>query len=276
VSYVIEAEGLRKRFGTTTALDGVDLAARRGTVLGVLGPRRVIPAPLPVPVALPHTARLRRPAAPAAGEARDPETVISRSAPRTRSGPRIATCTRPLCHARRSGTRRISAVGPRAPHYRFDMATHRYELTVRWTGDTGSGTSSYRSYRRDHEMAAAGKPSIAGSADPAFRGDPQRWSPEELLVASLSQCHMLWFLHLAAVGHVVVNSYVDNPTGVLTEDADGSGAFSEVMLRPQVTVADPGMIDSVAGLHGRAHELCFIARSVSFPVRHEPSTTSVS
>ncbi len=154
------------------------------------------------------------------------------------------------------------------------MGTHRYELTVRWTGDTGSGTSSYRSYRRDHEVIGTGKPSIAGSADPAFRGDPQRWNPEELLVAALSQCHMLWFLHLAATGGVVVSSYVDSPSGVLQEDPDGSGAFREVVLRPRVTVTDPSMIDSVAGLHQRAHEQCFIARSVSFPVRHEPDTAS--
>jgi organic hydroperoxide reductase OsmC/OhrA len=152
--------------------------------------------------------------------------------------------------------------------------THHYELTVRWTGDTGSGTSSYRSYRRDHEVLAAGKPPIGGSSDPAFRGDPRRWNPEELLVAALSQCHMLWFLHLASVGGVVVTSYVDDPTGTLTEDADGSGAFSEVVLRPEVTVSEPGMIDSVDGLHERAHERCFIARSVSFPVRHEPRTTA--
>jgi organic hydroperoxide reductase OsmC/OhrA len=183
-----------------------------------------------------------------------------------------ATLSRPPIR----GARRTSTVDPVARTTVSTMATHSYELTVRWTGDTGSGTSSYRSYRRDHEVAAAGKPSIAGSADPAFRGDPQRWNPEELLVASLSQCHMLWFLHLAAVGGVVIRSYVDKPTGVLTEDADGSGAFSEVVLHPRVTVTDPGMIDSVARLHGRAHELCYIARSVSFPVRHEPSTASVS
>ena len=76
--------------------------------------------------------------------------------------------------------------------------SHRYATTVTWTGNTGPGTSGYRDYQRTHEISADGKPTILGSADPAFRGDPARWNPEELLVASLSQCHMLTFLSLCA------------------------------------------------------------------------------
>jgi organic hydroperoxide reductase OsmC/OhrA len=150
------------------------------------------------------------------------------------------------------------------------MATHRYRLAVRWTGDLGAGTAGYRGYARDHELLAPGKPSIPGSADPAFRGDRQRWSPEELLVAALAQCHMLWFLHLASTHGVAVTSYVDTPTGTMDEHPDGSGEFTEVVLRPEVTVADPDMAGRVGPLHERAHRYCFIARSVSFPVRHEP------
>jgi organic hydroperoxide reductase OsmC/OhrA len=113
-----------------------------------------------------------------------------------------------------------------------------------------------------------------GSSDPAFRGDPGRYNPEELLVAALSQCHLLWFLHLAATAGVVVTGYTDRPEGTMTEHADGAGEFTEVVLRPAVTVAEPGMVDAVAGLHERAHRMCFIARSVSFPVHHQPSTSA--
>jgi organic hydroperoxide reductase OsmC/OhrA len=151
-------------------------------------------------------------------------------------------------------------------------ATHHYETTLRWTGNAGSGTSDYRSYRRDHEIHGDGKPAIPGSSDPAFRGDPGRWNPEELLVVALAQCHMLWYLHLCAVGGVVVTDYADTATGTMTMDATGGGGeFTEVTLRPAVTVADPSMVDKALALHDEISAVCFIARSVNFPVRHEPT-----
>jgi organic hydroperoxide reductase OsmC/OhrA len=113
-------------------------------------------------------------------------------------------------------------------------------------------------------------PAIPGTSDPAFRGDPARWNPEQLLVASLSQCHMLAYLHQCAVSGVVVAAYEDHPEGLMTETEDGRGRFTEVTLRPVVTVADASMTDAALDLHGRAHDLCFIASSVGFPVRHEP------
>jgi organic hydroperoxide reductase OsmC/OhrA len=151
---------------------------------------------------------------------------------------------------------------------------HTYETTVTWTGNRGTGTSGYRDYDRSCDVAAPGRPVIAASSDPMFRGDPMRWNPEQLLVASLSQCHLLWFLHLAADAGVVVTSYVDEAVGTLAEQAGGAGRFTEVVLRPRVTVADPAMIPVVPSLHDRAHELCFIAQSVNFPVRHEPVTVA--
>jgi organic hydroperoxide reductase OsmC/OhrA len=155
--------------------------------------------------------------------------------------------------------------------------THRYELTVRWTGNTGTGTSDYRGYRRDHEIHGDGKPTLPGSSDAAFRGDPSRWNPEELLVASLAQCHMLWYLHLCADGEVVVTDYVDTPVGTMTMDATGGGGqFTEVILRPAVTVADPSMADKALALHDEINAICFIARSVNFPVRHEPSVRAAT
>lgn len=148
---------------------------------------------------------------------------------------------------------------------------HSYEVRVTWTGDLGEGTRGYRSYARAHDISVAGKPTIPGSSDPAFRGDRSRYNPEELLVASLSACHMLWYLHLAAEAGVVVTGYRDDAGGTMAETPDGGGRFTEVVLRPAVIVrpgADPEM---AAALHHRAHELCYVARSVNFPVRCEPS-----
>jgi organic hydroperoxide reductase OsmC/OhrA len=148
---------------------------------------------------------------------------------------------------------------------------HTYDAVVTWTGDRGTGTSHYAAYDRTHEITAAGQPAIAGSSDAAFRGDPARWNPEQLLVVSLAQCHMLWYLHLAAVAGVVVTGYVDRAVGTMAEQADGGGQFVEVVLHPTVTVSDAAMAERAMELHDRAHELCFIARSVNFPVRHEAS-----
>lgn len=151
------------------------------------------------------------------------------------------------------------------------VRTHTYDVTVTWTGNTGTGTSSYRDYERAHDVTADGLPPIAGSADPAFRGDPSRWNPEQELVAALSQCHMLWYLHLCAVGGVVVTSYTDDAQGTMTES--GGGRFTEVVLRPKITVTDAAMLDKAASLHSEANAKCFIANSMNFPVLHEPEIT---
>lgn len=148
---------------------------------------------------------------------------------------------------------------------------HHYALTVDWTGNLGTGTSTYRGYSRDHQVVDAAAGTILGSADPAFRGDPARWNPEQLLLASLSQCHLLWYLHLAATAGVVVTGYRDDPTGTMVEEADGRGQFTEVVLHPQVTVSAGSDPELAQSLHGRVGEFCYIARSVNFPVRHEPT-----
>ncbi|MTE18285.1 OsmC family peroxiredoxin [Streptomyces sp. TRM43335] len=154
------------------------------------------------------------------------------------------------------------------------MATdHHYELVLNWTGNLGHGTGDYRAYSRNHEILADGRPPLPGSADPAFRGDPDRWNPEELLVSSLSQCHMLWYLHLCAAGGVVVTDYTDRPVGTMTTDATGGGRFTEVVLRPEVSVTEESMREKAVALHGEVGTVCFIARSVNFPVRHEPTVT---
>lgn len=148
---------------------------------------------------------------------------------------------------------------------------HRYALTVTWTGNTGEGTSTYRGYQRAHTVTADGPGELLGSADRTFHGDRERWNPEQLLLASLAQCHMLSYLHVCVEAGVVVTEYVDRATGSMRTDPDGSGRFTEVVLRPQVTVTDAGMVQAATDAHQRAHQLCFIANSVNFPVRHGPS-----
>jgi len=147
--------------------------------------------------------------------------------------------------------------------------THHYKLRVTWTGNQGTGTSSYSAYSRSHEISAPGKPSIDGSSDPNFRGDPARWSPEDLLVASLSACHKLWYLGLCAKAGIVVVSYEDDAEGSMAEDGNGSGQFTEVVLKPRVVVAAGSDLEKAEALHHTAHEKCFIARSVNFSVRCE-------
>lgn len=149
--------------------------------------------------------------------------------------------------------------------------THDYALTVCWTGDRGTGTSDIRGYGRDHEVSAAGKPTLLGSADRAFRGDPDRWNPEELLLAALSQCHLLAYLSVAALDGVVVTGYSDEAVGQLVETAGNSGHFAWAELRPRVTVADAAMAERAQELHHEAHRQCFIANSVNFEVRNVPS-----
>jgi len=148
---------------------------------------------------------------------------------------------------------------------------HSYAVSVIWTGNQGTGTSSYRDYSRDHDVSADGPPTISGSSDPAFRGDQARWNPELELTAALSQCHMLWYLHLCAVSGVTVLAYTDEASGTMEEAADGSGRFTEVVLRPRVVVATPDMTDAAKRLHADASAKCFIANSVNFPVKHEPT-----
>jgi len=152
---------------------------------------------------------------------------------------------------------------------------HTYHINLIWTGNRGSGTKTYRGYSRDHIISVNGKPDIPFSSDQTFRGNPERYNPEEMLLASISSCHMLWYLHLCAVNGVVVMEYTDNPTGKLIENADGSGRFEEVVLHPQMVVSEKFMVEKAKELHYDANKMCFIANSVNFPVNHFPVITSL-
>ena len=154
------------------------------------------------------------------------------------------------------------------------LGEHRYVVRTEWTGDRGTGTSGYRDYDRSVAIEINGKPTLAASADRPFRGDAAKWNPEDLLVAALSECHLLSYLHACVTVGVVVTGYRDVAQGVLVQDGRGGGAFREVVLRPQVTVADPSMVEAALAAHAQAHEWCFIANSVNFPVRHEPVVTA--
>ncbi|UII27478.1 OsmC family protein [Fulvivirga maritima] len=147
--------------------------------------------------------------------------------------------------------------------------THSYTTTLNWTGNQGKGTVNYKSYERSYNISIPGKPDISGSADPAFRGDPGKHNPEEMLVASLSSCHMLWYLHLCSTAGIVVTSYQDNAEGTMEELKNGSGKFTEVTLKPIVTISKAEQIEKAKEIHAEANKMCFIANSCNFPVRHE-------
>ncbi|WP_377154615.1 OsmC family protein [Roseateles sp. UC29_93] len=146
---------------------------------------------------------------------------------------------------------------------------HHYHVTVTWTGNQGSGTSGYKAYRRDHAIEAPDKAPILGSSDPAFLGDRTRWNPEDLLVASTSACHKLWYLHLCAEAGIAVLAYVDEAEGTMVEGE--KGRFTQIVLRPRVTVRAGDDVELAQRLHHDAHEQCFIANSLNFPVLCEPS-----
>ncbi|MGG5753758.1 OsmC family protein [Zafaria sp. Z1313] len=147
---------------------------------------------------------------------------------------------------------------------------HHYEVSISWTGNRGTGTSGYRDYGRDHVVAAAGLPDLPGTADPTFHGDRDRWNPEQLLLAALSQCHMLSYLHLAVKNGVVVTGYTDQAEALMRLNRDGSGEFVSATLRPAVELSDESQRALADSLHGAANAVCFIARSVNFAVHHEP------
>jgi organic hydroperoxide reductase OsmC/OhrA len=153
------------------------------------------------------------------------------------------------------------------------MSEHHYAVTVRWTGNIGTGTATYRGYERSHEISSASKSVIAGSSEPFYRGDATRWNPEELLVASLSACHQLWYLHLCADAGIVVTAYEDTAGGTMVDDATGAGSFTQVTLRPHATLAAGSDPVRAIELHEVAAEKCAIARSMNFPVSCEPAVS---
>jgi organic hydroperoxide reductase OsmC/OhrA len=149
-------------------------------------------------------------------------------------------------------------------------------MRTSWTGNKGTGTSTYTAYSRDHELHGNEKSaSILCSSDPLFRGDPSRYNPEELLLGAISGCHMLWMLHLCSDAGILVTEYEDHATATMAEDTNGAAQFTEAVLSPVLTITDASRIDDVERLHRRMHEVCALARSVNFPVHVRPRTEVV-
>jgi organic hydroperoxide reductase OsmC/OhrA len=143
---------------------------------------------------------------------------------------------------------------------------HIFKLNVTWTGNNGVGTAAYDAYRRDFTISASNKADILCSADPVFRGDGTKYNPEDMLIAALSSCHMLWYFHLCADAGIVVETYEDTAEGELVVGEGGKGQFSWVKLHPKITLQDASRMEEAKKMHEKAHEYCFIARSVNFPV----------
>ncbi len=148
---------------------------------------------------------------------------------------------------------------------------HNYRLTVEWTGNKGEGTCDYRSYERSHTISVDNKVNLICSSDTPFLGDNTKHNPEDFLLASISSCHMLWFLHLCADAGIIVVAYTDKATGTMIQTEKGGGHFTEVTLNPLVTVTEKSMITKANELHEIARERCFIANSLNFPVNHKPT-----
>ena len=154
-------------------------------------------------------------------------------------------------------------------------AIHTYKSKIIWTGNTGTGTEDYKTYERSHIISIENKADILATSDPAFRGDKTRHNPEDLFLSALSSCHMLWYLHLCATAGINVVSYEDNAIGIMEEESNGSGKFTEVTLYPNVSVSDKSMIYKANALHHEANRMCFIANSCNFQVKHKPSCKSI-
>jgi len=148
---------------------------------------------------------------------------------------------------------------------------HHYSLNITWTGNKGTGTSNYRAYERSHTISLANKIDILGTSDTAFNGDQTKHSPEDLFLASIAACHMLWYLYLCAEAGIVVTAYTDNAKGVMVQSSDGGGYFTEVTLYPAITLSDEGKVEKATALHHIAHKRCYIANSCNFPIYHQPT-----
>ena len=153
------------------------------------------------------------------------------------------------------------------------MKQHSYTSAIRWTGNSGEGTAHYRAYTRDWEVAVPGKPVIPCSNDPLLGGNKGLMNPEDMLLSALSGCHMLWYLHLASDAGIVVTAYEDAPEGTGELEPSGAARFVKAVLRPRITVKPGADMERAHAIHHEIHKVCFIARSVNFPVEIEPVFT---
>lgn len=151
--------------------------------------------------------------------------------------------------------------------------SHNFTTNVVWTGNRGEGTTHYRAYDRTWDIAVPGKAPVHCSNDPMLGGDPTKMNPEDLLLSALASCHMLWYLHLASDKGIVVLEYTDAPIGYGESDPSGAGRFLSAELRPQITVKKGTDLVLAESIHHKIKDVCFIARSVAFPVEHTVTFT---
>ena len=157
------------------------------------------------------------------------------------------------------------------PGDKFPMSKkHDFPAKIVWTGNRGTGTSTYKAYDRTWDMAVEGKAVVHCSNDPLLGGDATKYNPEDMLIASVASCHMLWYLHLCSQSGVTVIAYEDEPIGIGESEPDGTGRFLEAVLKPRITITSDSNAEKAVSLHDEVHKYCFIARSINFPVRHEP------
>lgn len=148
---------------------------------------------------------------------------------------------------------------------------HNYKLTATWHGNKGTGTSGLKDYDRSHTVTIQGKPELHLTTDNPAVGDKSKWNPEDLLVTAISSCHMLSYLYVCALEGVVITAYTDNATGIMVEHEGGGGRFKEITLNPICEVADENMMEQAIALHHKAHQICYIANSVNFEVKCNPT-----
>ncbi|HLT94540.1 MAG TPA: OsmC family protein [Membranihabitans sp.] len=148
---------------------------------------------------------------------------------------------------------------------------HTYHIGLHWTGNQGQGTRNYKAYQRSYTVSVEGKPDIHGSSDPLYRGDKSKYNPEDLFLASIASCHMLWYLHLCADAGITVHEYLDQTSGTVRNNADGSGHFIDVTLHPRVGLENLEHESLATQLHQEANKFCLIANSCNFVIRHKPT-----
>lgn len=149
--------------------------------------------------------------------------------------------------------------------------TQNYKLDLSWKGNRGAGTMTYTSYDRDFTAQKESRPAILGSSHPAFRGNSDRYCPEELLLASLSSCHMLWYLNMCASHDVVVLEYTDQPVMEMEVKEFGNGDIRSATLSPVVRIASDDQREQALAMHQKAHQSCFIAKGVNFDIILNPT-----
>ncbi len=148
--------------------------------------------------------------------------------------------------------------------------THTFETTLAWPADAAQKLPPDPAFSRNSVLAAPGKPVIVASSPAVFGGDTARYNPEEMLMLSLSQCHLLTYLAIAAKKRMGILKYEDRVVGTLGMGASGKMQMVDVLLRPRVTVAKGTNLTDAHALHETAHASCFMANSVNFTVRNEP------